>query len=35
MFLCLFLGLVLELGQVGFAQNSLETFSLNRLIDTT
>ena len=33
MFLCLFLGPVLKLGQVGFAQNSLETFSLNCLLD--
>jgi hypothetical protein len=32
-FLCLFLGLVLKFGQVGLTQNSLETFSLNRLSD--
>jgi hypothetical protein len=34
MFLCLFLGPVLKLGQVGLTQNSLETFSLNSLFDT-
>jgi hypothetical protein len=32
-FLCLFLGPVLELGHTGLTQNSLETFSIDCLVD--